>query len=60
MPDAARDKGLDWFGGKNTQRGILLFMVRHAAEHRSSPLVGRYQKEIDSQDQSRTIGAPPN
>jgi hypothetical protein len=37
MPDAARDKGLDWFGGKNTQRGILLFMVRHAAEHQSFP-----------------------
>jgi uncharacterized damage-inducible protein DinB len=33
MPDANLDKGLDWFGGKNTQRGILLFIVRHAAEH---------------------------
>lgn len=33
MPDADLDKGLDWFGGKNTQRGILLFIVRHAAEH---------------------------
>jgi uncharacterized damage-inducible protein DinB len=33
MPDANLDKSLDWFGGKNTQRGILLFMVRHAAEH---------------------------
>jgi hypothetical protein len=26
------DKSLDWFGGKNTQRGILPFIVRHAAE----------------------------
>ena len=27
------ETSLDWFGGKNTQRGILLFIVRHAAEH---------------------------
>jgi uncharacterized damage-inducible protein DinB len=33
MPDANLDKGLDWFGGKNTQRGILLFVTRHGAEH---------------------------
>lgn len=33
MPDADLDKTMDWFGGKNTQRGILLFIVRHAAEH---------------------------
>ena len=33
MPDANLDKSLDWFGGKNTERGILLFIVRHAAEH---------------------------
>ena len=33
MPDADLDKSLDWFGGKNTERGILLFIVRHAAEH---------------------------
>ena len=33
MPDANLEKSLDWFGGKNTQRGILLFIVRHAAEH---------------------------
>jgi uncharacterized damage-inducible protein DinB len=33
MPDSDLDKQLDWFGGKNTQRGILLFMVRHMAEH---------------------------
>ena len=32
MPDADLDKSLDWFGGKYTQRGILLFTVRHAAE----------------------------
>jgi uncharacterized damage-inducible protein DinB len=33
MPDSNLEKSLDWFGGKNTQRGILLFIVRHAAEH---------------------------
>ncbi len=33
MPDADLDKPLDWFGGKNTERGILLFITRHAAEH---------------------------
>ena len=34
MPDADLDKQLDWFGGsKNTQRGILLFVMRHMGEH---------------------------
>lgn len=33
MPDANLEKSLDWFGGKNTQRGILLFITRHGAEH---------------------------
>jgi uncharacterized damage-inducible protein DinB len=33
LPDADLDKSLDWFGGKNTERGILLFVTRHAAEH---------------------------
>ena len=33
MPDSDLEKSLDWFGGKNTERGILLFMVRHTAEH---------------------------
>ena len=33
MPDSDLDKSMDWFGGKNTERGILLFIVRHGAEH---------------------------
>jgi uncharacterized damage-inducible protein DinB len=33
MSDADLEKSMDWFGGKNTQRGILLFIVRHTAEH---------------------------
>ena len=31
MPDANLDKSLDWFGGKNTQRGVLLFVTRHTS-----------------------------
>jgi len=33
MPDADLEKSMDWFGGKNTERGVLLFAVRHGAEH---------------------------
>jgi uncharacterized damage-inducible protein DinB len=33
LPDADLEKSMDWFGGKNTERGVLLFIVRHAAEH---------------------------
>ena len=33
MPDADLEKSMDWFGGKNTERGILLFATRHTAEH---------------------------
>jgi len=33
MPNADLEKSMDWFGGKNTERGILLFIVRHGAEH---------------------------
>jgi len=39
MPDANLEKSLDWFGGKNTQRGVLLFIVRHAAEHLGQSIV---------------------
>jgi uncharacterized damage-inducible protein DinB len=31
--DADLEKSMDWFGGKNTERGVLLFIVRHGAEH---------------------------
>jgi uncharacterized damage-inducible protein DinB len=33
MPDADLEKSMDWFGGKLTERGVLLFIVRHGAEH---------------------------
>lgn len=33
MPDADLEKSMNWFGGKITERGVLLFIVRHGAEH---------------------------
>jgi uncharacterized damage-inducible protein DinB len=33
MPDADLEKSMSWFGGKNTERGVLLFILRHGAEH---------------------------
>ena len=33
MPDVDLEKKMDWFGGTNTERGVLLFIVRHGAEH---------------------------
>lgn len=33
MPDSDVEKQVDWFGAKNTYRGILLFILRHNAEH---------------------------
>jgi uncharacterized damage-inducible protein DinB len=33
MSDADLEKTMDWFGGKITERGVMLFMTRHAAEH---------------------------
>jgi uncharacterized damage-inducible protein DinB len=33
MSDADLEKSFDWFGGKNTERGVLIFIVRHGAEH---------------------------
>jgi uncharacterized damage-inducible protein DinB len=33
MPDSEVEKQLDWFGAKNTYRGVMLFIIRHMAEH---------------------------
>lgn len=33
IPDSDLEKRMNWFGGENTERGILLFIVRHTAEH---------------------------
>ncbi|MGP0021028.1 MAG: DinB family protein [Candidatus Sulfotelmatobacter sp.] len=33
MPDANLEKTMDWLGGTITQRGVLLYIVPHIAEH---------------------------
>lgn len=33
MTDADVEKPVEWFGAKNTYRGIMLFIIRHNAEH---------------------------
>lgn len=33
MPDANLEKTLDWNGGRITERGVLLFIVQHIAQH---------------------------
>src|SRR5216684_8257551 len=33
MPDSDVEKQLTWFGAKNTYRGVMLFIIRHGAEH---------------------------
>ena len=33
MSDADGEKKLKWFGAENTYRGVLLFIIRHMAEH---------------------------
>jgi uncharacterized damage-inducible protein DinB len=62
MPDADLEKSLDWFGGKNTERGILLFMTRHTAEHLGQSIA--YARFIGvvppwTEDQQRQQSQPP-
>ena len=33
MPDIELEKTLDWNGGKITERGVLLYIVQHIAQH---------------------------
>ena len=33
MPDSDVEKQVDWFGAKSTYRGVMLFIIRHNAEH---------------------------
>jgi uncharacterized damage-inducible protein DinB len=66
MPDADLDKSLDWFGGKNTERGVLLFVVRHAAEHlgqsiayaRFIGVVPPWTEDAQKQQKSKADTAP--
>ena len=62
MSDAGLEKSMDWFGGKNTERGILLFIVRHTAEHlgqliayaRFSGIVPPWTEDMRKQQQKET------
>jgi uncharacterized damage-inducible protein DinB len=66
MPDSDLDKSLDWFGGKNTERGVLLFSVRHAAEHlgqsiayaRFIGVVPPWTEDAQSQQKQKPEAAP--
>jgi uncharacterized damage-inducible protein DinB len=66
MPDADLDKSLDWFGGKNTERGVLLFITRHAAEHlgqsiayaRFIGVVPPWTEDMQKQQKQKTEAAP--
>jgi uncharacterized damage-inducible protein DinB len=66
MPDADLEKQLDWFGGKNTERGILLFIMRHMAEHlgqsiayaRVNGIVPPWTEEMQQQKPQTQAGPP--
>jgi uncharacterized damage-inducible protein DinB len=63
MPDGDLEKSMDWFGGKNTERGILLFMTRHAAEHLGQSIA--YARMVGvvppwTEDQQRQQAKPKN
>ena len=32
VPGSEVESQLDWFGAKNTYRGVMLFIIRHGAE----------------------------
>jgi uncharacterized damage-inducible protein DinB len=62
MTDADLEKSMDWFGGKNTERGILLFMTRHTAEHLGQSIA--YARSVGvvppwTEDQQRQQAQPP-
>ena len=62
MTDADLEKSMDWFGGKITERGILLFMTRHGAEHLGQSIA--YARSVGivppwTEDQQRQQAQPP-
>lgn len=67
MPDADLEKSLDWFGGKNTERGILLFIVRHTAEHQGQLIayarfigvVPPWTEDMQKKQPEKKEAAPP-
>ena len=48
MPDADLEKTLKWNGGTITERGVLLFIVQHIAQHLGQQIA-----------YARSIGVPP-
>jgi len=66
MPDSDLDKSLDWFGGENTERGVLLFITRHTAEHlgqsiayaRFVGVVPPWTEDMQKQQKQKTEAAP--
>jgi uncharacterized damage-inducible protein DinB len=72
MPDANLEKSFDWFGGKNTERGALLFIVRHGAEHLGQsiayarmigvvpPWTEDAKKEEAAEAEKKPASVPPN
>jgi DinB family len=62
MPDADLDKSLDWFGGKNTERGVLRFITRHLAEHLGQSIAYARSGGVTppwTEDQLRQQAQPP-
>ena len=67
VADADSDKTLDWMGGKNTYRGIFLFMTRHLGEHlgqaiayaRLNNVVPPWTEERQRQQQQQQRQQPP-
>src|ERR1039458_10362592 len=65
-PISDLDKSLEWFGGKNTERGVLLFVTRHAAEHlgqsiayaRFIGVVPPWTEDAQKQQKQKTEAAP--
>ena len=52
MPDSDLEKTLDWNGGKITERGVLLFIVQHIAQHLGQQIrlcsLGRRRPAVDT------------
>jgi uncharacterized damage-inducible protein DinB len=66
MPDSDVEKQLDWFGAKSTYRGVMLFIIRHGAEHlgqsiayaRMNGIVPPWTEEQQQQQQKKRQEKP--
>jgi uncharacterized damage-inducible protein DinB len=65
MPDSDVER-LDWFGAKSTYRGVMLFVIRHGAEHlgqsiayaRMNGVIPPWTEEQQQQQQKKQTGKP--